>query len=359
MYALSANLRIWTTSGPDILCLIVFPSTRYCAFSLRNLRVEDTRREITSENRRQRASAGDCRQPDIWGKVGDTLNAIVLGGAGTYKYEWSVNGIVSGTKETFEIPASAKSGDRIKVTVTDEEGNTAEDTVYVGGFSIVMVEPTTDAQTGLGGNGYKYIRAYFSTGLDSLEADDIEISAKKNNQLFSVDTVKLSADGTYADITLFGSIQEGNTKFLDPATIYTMAITKDGITATYEFELPANASDEIVTAVDVENSTITVVPSGRSNAGTVDGEFAIGDVYAGNLSELVGRTVNIGTNSDNEIVKISVNEEAVVTGKMTYRQGDKADAVNADVSVLKDSYFEDALTGAKYYFSSTNTSNVN
>ena len=218
-----------------------------------------------------------------------------------------------------------------------------------------MVEPTTEA----GAFGYKYIRAYFSSALTSLDADDIEIRNKKNNQLYSVDTVKLSADGTSADITLYGSVQEGNTSFLAPATIYTMEINQNGESATYEFELPDNQSDEIVVAVDVEDSTITVVPSGRSNAGTIDGEYAIGDVYDGNLSELVGRTVNIGTNSDNEIVKISVNDEAVVTGKMTYRQGDKKDIANANVSVLKDSYFEDALTGIKYYFSSTNTSNVN
>ena len=138
-----------------------------------------------------------------------------------------------------------------------------------------------------------------------------------------------------------------------------MTITQNGATATYEFELPKNSSDEIVTAVDVENSTITVVPSGRTNAGGEFGEFAIGDVYDGDISGLVGRTVNIGTNSDNKVVKISVNDEDVVTGKMKYVEGSKSDAQGQGVANLKDSYFEDALTGTKYYFSSTNTSNVN
>ena len=131
-------------------------------------------------------------------KVGDTLTATVTGAA-VSKYEWSLNGTVMATTATYEVPAIAKSGDRIKLVVTAEDGETAEDTVYVGGFTILMVEPTTEE----GGLGYKYIRAYFSSALTSLDADDIEIRNKKNNQLYSVDTVKLSADGTSADITLY------------------------------------------------------------------------------------------------------------------------------------------------------------
>ena len=108
--------------------------------------------------------------------------------------------VVKITRRYHEVPASAKDGDEIKVTVTDELGNKAEDTVYVGGLTILYVEPTTAGAAD--DTGYKYIRATFSTALTELAPSQIEIRRKSDKQLYSVDTVKLSADGTFADITL-------------------------------------------------------------------------------------------------------------------------------------------------------------
>ena len=261
-------------------------------------------------------------------------------GTGVYTYEWTLNGKGAVTTETYEVPADAKSGDKIKVTVTDELGNTAEDTVYVGGFTITKVEPTT-ATTATTTTGYKYIRAYFSSSLATLTADDIEIRDKDTEQLYSVDTVKLSSDGTYADITLFGSQDEGATSFLIPQTIYTMEIANSQGSDIFEFELPMIDSDVLVTAVDIEK--------GKLFFGGTTG-FEVGDVYDGNLGTLVGRRVNVGVNSDNEIEKLSVKKANVVYGVMKYN--DKEDGTELTGAISDKDYFEDQVTKTKYYMTS-------
>ena len=188
-------------------------------------------------------------------KVGDTLTAIALGGEGEYTYKWTLNGKGAVTTETYEVPADANSGDAIKVVVTDEAGNTAEDTVYVGGFTILKVEPTTASTN----NSYKYVRAYFSTSLDSLSTEDIEIRAVKSQQLYSIESVKLSSDGTYADITIAGDASVAETRFLSAGLRYGCTINHDGDVAYLEFELPEFLSDLTVTAVNLDEGKISVV----------------------------------------------------------------------------------------------------
>ena len=215
-----------------------------------------------------------------------------------------------------------------------------------------MVEPTT-AQNG---NGYKYIRATFSDPIDSLEASDIEIRAKKNNQLYSVETVSLSSDGLTADITLFGDVQGAGTSFLDPATIYVMKIAKGGDDAVLEFELPDNQADMLVVKVDSDKNMIyvasTYVAVNRTGAGQKGGTVAapraykLGDVYDGNLGELIGRTVNLGINSDSEVVKFDVNDAEVVYTTATTMDGD--DPIDG-IASSKD-YFV-AADKTKYYLS--------
>ena len=275
-----------------------------------------------------------CQKSPECRKVGDTLTATVEPAGAGVTYKWTLNGKGAITTETYEVPADANSGDAIKVVVTDEEGNTAEDTVYVGGFTILKVEPTTQ-QDGAG-TGYKYIRAYFSNSLSSLAPEDIELRDKMTEQLFSIDTVKLSSDGTYADITLFGSVNDGGTTFLQGGDIYVITITSEEVSDTYEFELPVFNSNLLVTKVDLENGKITI--------GATD--YEVGDVYEANLGTLVGRYVNVGTNSDHEIEKISVNNAEVVYGVMKYNE--KGDALL--VPEAKD-YFEDVVSGKKYYLS--------
>ena len=262
-------------------------------------------------------------------------------GAAVAKYEWTLNGKGAVTTETYEVPADAKSGDKIKLVVTAEDGETAEDSVYVGGFTILKVEPTTEA----GGQGYKYIRAYFSSSLTSLAPEDIELRSKDTEQLYSIDTVKLSSDGTYADITLFGSVAEGETHFLDGGVIYVMAITNGEVSDSYEFELPIVRSNVLVTNVDTAN--------GKIFFGGATG-FEVGDVYEENLGTLVGRSVNVGLNSDNEIEKLSVKKADVVYGVMKYVNKDN------DATTISDKdYFEDQVTKTKYYMTTSGTTTIN
>ena len=49
-------------------------------------------------------------------------------GAAAASYEWTLNGKGAVTTETYEVPADAKSGDKIKLVVTAEDGTTK--TVY-------------------------------------------------------------------------------------------------------------------------------------------------------------------------------------------------------------------------------------
>ena len=282
-------------------------------------------------------------------KAGDTLTATVAPVDAEVTYKWTINGKGAVTTETYEVPADANSGDAIKVTVTDSEGNTAEDTVYVGGFTILKVEPTTASTN----NSYKYIRAYFSTSLDSLSTEDIVIRAVKSQQLYSVESVDLSSDGTYADITIAGDASVASTRFLSAGMKYGCTVNYDGDTAYLEFELPIFWSDLTVTAVDLDEARITVIGSGRNNDGWNDyGTYEIGDIYEGNLGSLVGRHVNMNINSDDQVTDFYVQDETVVIGAMEEKHDNANDPFNKY-------YFKDLLTDKKYYCSNTNTSSNN
>ena len=274
----------------------------------------------------------------------------MLGGAGEHTYKWTINGKGVVTTETYEVPADANSGDAIKVVVTDELGNTAEDTVYVGGFTILKVEPTT-AQ---GSAGYKYVRAYFSSALTSLTPSDLEIRAVKSQQLYSVEDVKLSSDGTYADITIAGDASVAGTSFLLSGTKYGCTVNYDGDAAYLEFELPEFYSDLTVEAVDSETGKIQVYGSGRGDqtAGTYVGEYEIGDLYDGNLGSLLGRHVNMNVNSDGQVTDFYVQDEAIVIGSMEFKRDSASDPANKW-------YFKDKLTDTKYYYSNTQNSSNN
>ena len=271
----------------------------------------------------------------------------------TVSYKWTLNGKGTITTSTYTVPADANSGDAIKLVVTDADGNTAEDTVYVGGFTILLVEPTT-ASTQPQRVGYKYIRADFSASLSSLTPSDIEIRDKKSNQLYSVESVTLSSDGTSADITIAGNSDIAGTSFLVSQTEYVITITQGGASDSYEFELPDYQADMLVTSVNLKDGKITIGTTDRTNSGTAVGSYEVGDVYDDNLGSLVGRTVNVGINSDNELETISVNDAEVVYGVMKYVEKGGFEGVPS----AKD-YFEDVVTGTKYYLSANSSSKIN
>lgn len=128
-----------------------------------------------------------------------------------------------------------------------------------------------------------------------------------------------------------------------------MAITNDGVSDSYEFELPIVDSDVLVTNVDIANGKIHLAAGDVVDAG----DYEVGDVYDGNLGTLVGRRVNVGVNSDNEIERLSVKKANVVTGVMKYV--DKGD----DDAIDDKDYFEDQVTKTKYYMTTSGTSTIN
>ena len=205
--------------------------------------------------------------------------------------------------------------------------------------------------------GYKYIRATFSNALSSLSEADIEIRNVKTEQLYSVEKVALSTDGYSADITIAGNALEAGTTFLMPATIYSCKIDNDGITATLEFQLPDVWSDMLVTAVNTEKNTITVYGAVRAGGQVAEDDrshtYNVGDSYDGNLGALVGHTVVMGLDADDNIGSLKVNDGDVVFGYVTAKDGDN----DGDFDSAKD-YFE-TVSGDKYYLSTAKTSTAN
>ena len=248
------------------------------------------------------------------------------------KYEWSLNGTVMATTATYEVPASAKDGDEIKLTVTAEDGETASDTVYVGGLTILKVEPLAQGET------YKYVKAYFSSALTSLSPSEIEIRGKKDQKLYSIQTAVLSSDGMAADLTLYGNTDSDSTTFLRPNTTYVMTLTQNGQSTSLEFELPAYATDKIVTSVDMGKNTITTEWSGRTGETGEDGTFNVAGKYDGNLGSLIGRTVNYQYDTDNNLTSFTVDPAEVVYGAMKF----------VNDSGIERAYFKDELTGETY-----------
>ena len=147
---------------------------------------------------------------------------------------------------TYTVPASAVTGDAIEVTVTDADGNKATARATVSGLTIAAVEPTTAAGTNGAGLliGYKYVRIFFSEPLSSLDASEVEIRDVKSKQLYSIESLKLSSTGLFADVVLAGSYDADGTTFLMPNVPYVATIDQDGMLDSLEFELPATVADE-------------------------------------------------------------------------------------------------------------------
>ena len=253
-------------------------------------------------------------------------------------YQWYLNGAVVAATETYTVPASAKDGDEIKLVVTDADGDKVEDTVYVGGLTILFVEPTTAGAADY--TGFKYIRATFSTALTELAPSQIEIRRKSDKQLYSVESVVLSADGKFADITLFGDSSAAGTFFLQSGPIYTMKVTQNGDVATLDFELPAYNTEAVVTSVDMSKNKVTVTDSGKTQKPVNPNTYNVANKYDGNLGALVGRAVTFGYDSDNNMTSFSLLDQQVVYGCMKgFKPSDNEDTW----------YYKDVVTGEKYY----------
>ena len=203
--------------------------------------------------------------------------------------------------------------------------------------------------------GYKYVRIFFSEPLSSLDPSEIEIRAAKSKQLYSLESVKLSGTGLFADVILYGSYDADGTTFLMPNTPYVATITHDGLTDSLEFELPATVADEVVIAVDEDENMIYTQTSGRTQAihyGAGVDEYYLGTSYEGNIGELLGRTVNFGFDGDGVITDLTVQDEVVAIDTMKFVNGD------GKATISKKDYFK-TNDGTKYYFEDTTTATKN
>ena len=180
----------------------------------------------------------------------------------------------------------------------------------------------------------------------------------KSQQLYSVEDVKLSSDGTYADITIAGDTSMSDSSFLMSGVKYGCTVTQGYDTAYLEFELPTFYSDLTVTDVDLENAKVTVWGSGRVKDANGDpdttyyGEYEIGDIYEGNLGSLLGCHVNMNVNSEGQVTDFFVQDEAIVIGAMEFKRDSATDPANKW-------YFKDKLTDKKYYYSNTTNASNN
>ncbi|MCR4955051.1 MAG: hypothetical protein K6A30_00005, partial [Lachnospiraceae bacterium] len=152
-------------------------------------------------------------------------------------------------------------------------------TIKVKELKITSVEPTTAAT---GNTGYKYIRVNFNKALDKISTDDIEIRAKATQQLYTVDSVKLSNGNKSADITIKGDASVAGTTFLMAGSIYTASFSQNGVTASLQFELPNYLDEQTVIAANVAKKQVKVGATW----------YTVPKTYTGNLGELVGRTIS-------------------------------------------------------------------
>ena len=273
-------------------------------------------------------------------------------------YSWTLNGTVVAATPTYTVPASAVTGDAIEVTVTDADGNKATARATVSGLTIAAVEPTTAAGTNGAGLliGYKYVRIFFSEPLSSLDASEVEIRDVKSKQLYSIESLKLSSTGLFADVVLAGSYDADGTTFLMPNVPYVATIDHDGMLDSLEFELPATVADEVVIAVDEEENKIYTLPSGRTQGihaslvGAID-DYYLGLSYSGNIGELLGRTVNFSYDGDDVITDLTVQDEVVVIDTMKY--------VDPNKNGLDKKDYMETNTGDKYYFETSDSATKN
>lgn len=191
----------------------------------------------------------------------------------------------------------------IAVTVTDEEGNIATDSVLVAGNLGIEKVETADSR------GY-YLNVTFTDSMDSLNVADIEIRDSSTKELFTVESATLSSDGYTASIAMKGAATEGQaSSALEEGVSYTLKITQNGQTASSTFEVPKVRANAIIENYDKGNKQITVGPgwSARGTAiiddvGTVTLSDAVAETV--NYEDLLGRTVTVSLDSANHVTAL-------------------------------------------------------
>ena len=255
-------------------------------------------------------------------KVGDTLTATVTPSTAKVTYSWTLNGVYYATSESITVPSTLRDGDAITVTVTDEDGNTASDTVYVAeDLALVAVEGADNGQN-------KVLIAYFSEPVGDLQPGDIQIRRVSDNNLTTVENVIMSSDKMTATVQLVGYASQ-NVVGLNANTEYRMIVTTEDGTAEKIFTIPGIWADAVVTSVDSSKNQIRLW-------GTL---FTLGDDIDVDFNEILGRTVTVEYDKNMEIQEFKLIDETVLYGAY--------ELTDTDSDGVKDSV-KDRLTGDKY-----------
>lgn len=243
----------------------------------------------------------------------------VVGTGKTLTFKVTVPDKVANYKSTIKaVIYNKKTNKKVKTLSTKR-------TVKVSELAIKSVEPAT-AQAGA---TIKYLIVNFTKAIDTLDASEVEIRRVDTDQLYTVDSVKLAANGKSATITLLGNDQAQNTTYLQRNVEYKLSVTKNGATATNTFSIPGIAADVSISAVDAAKKTISV--------GAMT--FTVPDSIKIDYQEVLGRTATFNYDKNLVISKFALADEKVVYGAFAVSNGSGAN----------DAYIADVVTGTKYY----------
>ncbi len=284
-------------------------------------------------------------------KVARTAGVTVKYNGKTIKASKKVAG--TGKALTFKVTVPDKVANyksTIKAVIYNKKTNkkvktlSTKRTVKVSEFSIasvVSIVNNTQAANLAGAGGVKYLRATFTKAIDALDASEVEIYRKSDNQLFSVASVKLASNGKSADLTLVGDDNAANVAWLKYNVDYVLKVSKSGATAELAFNIPAVIADASIVAYNSVNKTITTAVATAAGAAS-NVTLTVPSTITIDYEEVLGRTATIQYNKDQVIEKFELNSsEKVVYGAFVV--SDDGTANNGDGCIV------DAITGEKYY----------
>jgi len=283
-------------------------------------------------------------------KVGDTLTAIVEPADADVDYQWYsgtspdavVNAITGETGATLTV-TNAMEGQYLKVVVIDDELNTAESDVTDEVTSEELALKNVEAGALLANGNANIVIAYFNQEVGDLTPTDVQIRRVSDDQLFSVENINMSSDGMTATMTLTNTSSAGAAVVgLEPNVDYRLIVTTEDGTASKVFSIPGTITDATVYAVDPTKKTISIeqqhwdastnVFDGRS------GVFAVPEDLDVNFEEILGTTVTVQYDKNNNITKLNrSSSEYVVYGafKLDATKKTYTDLATGDVYTLQ------------------------
>ncbi|SFQ51907.1 hypothetical protein SAMN02910358_02615 [Lachnospiraceae bacterium XBB1006] len=233
-------------------------------------------------------------------------------------------------KNTLKVKVYNKKNNKLVKTLSKKA------TVKVTELKVLSVEKASTSG--------KYLVAYFNKALKDLKVADVTVRNKATNVMLGVENVTLSTDGKSATVSLVGDESATNGEnsrnfFVINNVDYTFSVTQNGVTATTDFTVDAVYADATVTKTDAAKKTIWVYGDPLTVPSTVSVDY----------EEILGRTVTVWFDKNNEITKLVPTSEKVVYGSF-------ATVVDTAKRV---SYLVDQATGDKYYtYDNDNASSI-